>query len=64
MSEIIINGQVYKEKKIKNLVVNGTPQSSIILSADQLKGQDKLHVNIETEPTVETPKVQSKENPE
>ncbi|NFG23113.1 hypothetical protein FDB23_00135 [Clostridium botulinum] len=64
MSEIIINGQVYKEKKIKTLIVNGTPQESMVLSANQLKGQEKLHVNIETEPTVETPKVQSEKNPE
>ncbi|WP_192875392.1 hypothetical protein [Clostridium taeniosporum] len=53
MSEITINGQVYKEKKIKSLVVNGKEQNSMIISAEQLKGQDKLHVNIETEPTVD-----------
>lgn len=59
MSEITINGQVYKEKKIKNLVVNGTPQSSMILSANQLKGQEKLHVNIETEPTSDAKSAES-----
>lgn len=51
MSEVIINGKAYKEKKIKALVVNGKPQSSIVLSSAQLIGQSKLQVNIETEPS-------------
>ncbi len=51
MSEIIINGKTYKEKKIKSLVVNGKSQDSMVLSAGQLLGQEKLHVNIETEPS-------------
>ena len=53
MSEIIINGKTYKEKKIKSLVVNGKSQDSMVLSAGQLVGQEKLHVNIETEPSKE-----------
>lgn len=51
MSEIKINGKTYKEKKIKALIVNGKPQSSMVLSSAQLIGQSKLHVNIETEPS-------------
>lgn len=53
MSEITIDNEVYKEVKIKNLIVNGKSQDGILITADQLKGKDQIQVTIETEPIIE-----------
>ncbi|GAA0076328.1 hypothetical protein UT300005_07060 [Clostridium sp. CTA-5] len=56
MAEIKIDGEIYKEMKIKNLIVDGKEQCGFVLSADQLAGKSELHVTIEAEPDIETPK--------
>ncbi|MBW6409475.1 hypothetical protein [Clostridium weizhouense] len=55
MAEIKIDGEVYREMKIKNLIVDGKEQNGFVISADQLKGKNQIQVTIETEPNIETP---------
>lgn len=56
MADVTIDGKVYKEVKIKNLIVDGKDQSGFVLSADQLKGKDQIQVTIEAEPKLENSK--------
>lgn len=56
MADVTIDGKVYKEVKIKNLIVDGKEQSGFVLAADQLKGKDQVQVTIEAEPTLEKSK--------
>ncbi|HBJ1652182.1 hypothetical protein [Clostridium botulinum] len=58
MSEIKIDGEVYKEMKIKNLIVDGKLQNGFSLLADQLEGKSEIHVTIEAEPTIKVPEIE------
>lgn len=56
MADVTIDGKIYKEVKIKNLIVDGKEQSGFVLAADQLKGKDQVQVTIEAEPKIENSK--------
>ena len=47
--EKIINGKVYKELKIKKLVINGQEKNGCIISAEENNGDNEIIVTIITE---------------
>lgn len=49
MSEVIIDGKVYKEVKIVKFTVDGEDQETSNFTADQLEGKAMIHITIQTE---------------